>query len=191
MDRQEVKGTTQQEYGTRTDSAEGDRLHGARLDAVCKARQRGPNGLLRVTGHILWNGETYNSHFFITLLDVWEIRLLEPGHRRVKPVSVHHSQSAEGFACLSQPFSPGGDERLSLPFSSSLRRPVIWQEAPICLCSSTAASTANLILRASTRKCHLQEALFSSVSFTSNEDAAWQSTCLIGLFPISYISEHG
>lgn len=44
-------------------TAEGDRLAGARLDAVCKARQSGPNCPLWATGHVLWNGETNNSLF--------------------------------------------------------------------------------------------------------------------------------
>lgn len=43
-------------------TAEGDRLAGARLDAVCKARQSCPNCPLWAIGHVLWNGETNNSH---------------------------------------------------------------------------------------------------------------------------------
>lgn len=102
MDRQEVKGTTQQEYGTRTDSAEGDRLHGARLDAVCKARQRGPNGLLRVTGHILWNGETYNSHFFYNLV-------------RCVGDKAFGAWAQEGEACVCPPLTICRGLRLPLP----------------------------------------------------------------------------
>lgn len=92
MDRQEVKGTAQQEYGNKNRLQRVTGWDGARLEQSAKPDKGVQIAFCGWQGTLFGNGETNTSHFLkkcqlllISLLDLWEMRLLKTGHRRVKP----------------------------------------------------------------------------------------------------------